>query len=81
MATTYKTRVVKNGGDSYDAQCACGFTSSGWTLKKHAQERIDAHQAEHESGEAMQELHDFRADRGLNPAAPGVVGFDDDVEG
>lgn len=80
MATTYRTRVVKNG-DSYDAECACGFTSRGWVLKKHAQERIDAHEAEHESGEATQELHDFRADRGLNPVASGVVGFDDDVEG
>lgn len=79
MPTTYKTRVTKNNEETYDAECACGFTSTGWALKKHATERIDAHTAEHESGEAMQELHDFRADRGLNPDASGVVGFEDEV--
>jgi hypothetical protein len=77
MATTYKTRVLKNDQETYDAECACGFTSSGWALKKHATERIDAHRAEHETGEVMSELHDFRAERGLNPDASGVIGFDD----
>lgn len=77
MATTYMSRVVKNDDDSYDAQCACGFTSTGWALKKHATARLEEHKAEHETGEAMRELHDFRAELGLNPDASGVIGFDD----
>lgn len=79
MPTTYKTRVVK-ADDAYDGQCACGFTSSGWGLKKHAQARIDEHAAEHDSGEPMRELQDFRAEFGLNPADV-VVGFDDETVG
>lgn len=75
MATTYKTRVVK-AGDTYDAQCECGFTSSAWAVKKHAQARIDEHQAEHETGEPVRELYDFRAEFGLNPDVD-VVDFND----
>ena len=76
MPTTYRTRVVKND-DVYDAQCACGFSSTGWALKKYADARIAEHTAEHESGEPMRELHDFRAEFGLNPDSDNVVGFDD----
>ena len=77
MATTYKTRVVKDG-DAYHGECACGFTSSGWALKKHAQARIDEHTAEHESGEPMRELQDFRVEVGLTSP---VVDFPDGTEG
>jgi hypothetical protein len=75
MPTTYRTRVVKTDDGAYDAQCACGFTSSGWELKKNAQARIDQHDLEHQSGLPMPELHDFRAERGLNPPEVGVVDF------
>lgn len=78
MATTFKTRVV-NAGDSYDGQCACGFASNGWAVKKHAQARIAEHAAEHESGEPMRELRDFEVELGLHPAIE--VGFDDSAEG
>lgn len=79
--TTYRTRVVPRDGDgtrSYDGQCACGFTSTGWPQKKIAASRIDEHTAEHESGEPMRELVEFRAEVGLNGPVVDVVDFADE---
>lgn len=75
----YQTAVRSRDTDDgkvYDAYCACAtlpvgsgnppWSSTGWTQKKNAASRLAEHTAEHESGEPMRELHDFREERGLN---------------
>ncbi|MCU1590649.1 MAG: hypothetical protein JWP11_1905 [Frankiales bacterium] len=81
----YQTRVVSTGDDPaiHTFECACGFTSEGWPLKKHAVARGAEHSAEHDSGEPARELVDFREDQGvINGPKVDVIGFDDTaVEG
>lgn len=48
-----------------DYECpveGCGFVSRGWPSKSAAAERGRQHKAEHETGEPMPELADFRRD-------------------
>lgn len=75
-AVKYRTRVVKDDDPgTYDAECACGFTSAGWPQRKLAAARVDEHAAEHETGEPMRELVDFRDEAGLNGPAVDVIDF------
>lgn len=72
----YETRVVA-AGDAYDFECACGFTSTGWAQKKQATARGAEHTAEHETGEPMRELVEFRQELGLNGEPVELVRFAD----
>lgn len=48
---------------AHDFVCSeCGFTSSGWPTKTARDQRGRQHKAEHESGEPMPELAEFRKD-------------------
>lgn len=76
----YRTRVVPvdgDGGRTYDGQCACGFTSSGWRQKKLALARLIEHSEEHETGEPARELVEFREEHGLNGPVVDTVDFTD----
>jgi hypothetical protein len=77
----------------YDFRCpypnGCGqegsdghvsFQSTGWHDHDHAAARARQHLDEHESGEAMPSLHEFRVERGLTPEAAGVNVNPDDWE-
>lgn len=81
----YEHRIVAVDADdetrSYTFECACGFTSSGWALKKHATERGVEHLAEHDTGEPGTELVDFRAERDLNGELVTTVRFEDEGAG
>lgn len=56
---------VDRAGGAWDYECpACEFVSTGWATKKLAAERGEQHEAEHETGEPMQEMVDFMTDRG-----------------
>lgn len=51
---------------SYDFECKkCEFKSSGWTSATLRDRRAVQHMEEHETGEPMQELADFRNDNGV----------------
>lgn len=54
-------QVVKvEDTSTYDGECAlCGFQSIGWERKKDASERMDAHLAEHETGEPMPDMAEW----------------------
>lgn len=76
----YETRIVPVGdGDArtYDFECACGFTSTGWPQKKLALARGIEHATEHKTGEPARELVEFRAEHNLNGPAVDLVRFDD----
>lgn len=63
---TYVLGVRKaDTGDTYEAGCSCGFTSSNWPLKKHAEERLEGHAEEHVTGEPATELYEFELAAGL----------------
>lgn len=51
--------------DGYTGLCECGYQTSGWPLKKIAVERIKQHRNEHQAGEPMELLSEFRARHGL----------------
>lgn len=72
---TYKTRVVKNDQETWDGECACGFTSREWPQRKFAAARIAEHTVEHETGTAMRDLSAFRVEHGLE--SDGVIDFGD----
>lgn len=77
----YATRVVQvdGGGEdprSFDAECACGFTSGGWPDAVLAADRLAQHTTEHDTGEPAPELVEFRDERGLNGPVIERVGFD-----
>lgn len=63
--------------DLWEGGCSCrtvgdtyaGPVTSGWALKRLAEERMEQHLAEH-MGEDPVELHDFRVSHGLVPSAP-----------
>jgi hypothetical protein len=58
MATT------KNGDGDWDYVCdVCGFTSMRWATKVLALARGEQHEREHETGELMQDMSDFTAER------------------
>jgi hypothetical protein len=87
---TYPTKVInlppgKAGpfevreGFQYAAVCACGFTSTGWPMKKQAESRRKSHEVEHETGEVMPDKAEVEA---LTPdkfqsAGPRSVSLDD----
>jgi hypothetical protein len=77
MADT-QTRAVKTS-DGWTGQCAqpCGFLTSGWPTKALATERIGQHAAEHDTGEPMPELEEFRQAKGLTVNADGAAVFAD----
>ena len=58
------------GEDAADPE-ATPFFSAGWLDREHAVARGKQHIAEHESGEPMPELHDFRTERGLTQQSAG----------
>lgn len=64
--------VTKADDDTWTFTCPgvpgdeCGpFVTSKWPRKKDAEARGAQHLAEHEHGELMQSLHDFRESQGL----------------
>lgn len=69
-------QVVKDEEDStYDGLCnenGCEFESQGWSKKKDASERMDAHIEEHDSEEPMPEMRvwlgEFEPDEVEEPA-------------
>ena len=73
-----QTRAVKVG-DTWAGQCAnpCGFKTVGWPTKKLAEARIAEHATEHDTGEPMRELQDFRTDHGVGVDTAGRAVFDD----
>lgn len=77
--TKPKAGVLEEDG-SWTGVCTsalCGdrvpFRTTGWPTKKSATERILQHRVEHETGEVMQPLEEFRAERGLSVTAEGRV--------
>jgi hypothetical protein len=63
---------VTEGPGGWDFTCpapdgVCTFTSTGWPTKKLADARGRQHLDEHETGQVMPELHDFRIANGVNP--------------
>lgn len=77
--------VTRTDDDSWTFQCPgfddspCGdpntgqpFVSSGWPTKKVAEARGLQHIDEHEGGDPMPELAEFRAEHGLVPHEDGV---------
>lgn len=70
----------EDGVTTYDFVCprpaGCGgddgpFQSTRWPTKKVAAERGAQHLAEHDEGVLMQDLGEFRPDRGLVPTPSG----------
>lgn len=49
----------------FDGMCLCGYKTSGWPQAPIASERIEQHRTEHETGELMEPLSEFRARHGL----------------
>jgi hypothetical protein len=79
------SNVTKADDGSWTFQCPgvfgspCGdpgsgrpFHSSGWPTKATATARGEQHLAEHETGEPMPSLEDFRAEHGLVAHADGI---------
>lgn len=61
MAKTTSRR--SSGAATHDYECdepGCGFTSTGWETKTLKDARARSHKIEHEQGEVMLELADFR---------------------
>lgn len=80
MDLRYETRITPSAdGSRYDFACACGFSSTGWPLKKLALERGIEHSAEHASGEPARELVEFRAEHGLNGPKVNTIKFGDEA--
>jgi hypothetical protein len=55
--------------EGYGFECprpGCGFRSDGWRLKKHSVARAKQHDEEHETGEPMPELADFKTHEGID---------------
>jgi len=55
---------------SFDFKCKIcppetAFESTGWKTKKLRDARAAQHMEEHETGEPMQELHEFRIENGV----------------
>ena len=53
---------------TYDYECDekdCPFVSTGWSNAKLRDKRAIQHKKEHEDGEPMQELHEFRVENGV----------------
>lgn len=85
-------RKLDGGEKVYDFRCpyptGCGetgddtpgFSSVGWADRKHAVDRGKTHIHEHETGEPMPELHEFRVARGLTQASAGQAVTPDDWE-
>jgi hypothetical protein len=52
---------------TYDFECdKCPFKSTGWTKANWRDKRAVQHMEEHETGEPMQELGEFRAENGVD---------------
>ena len=51
--------------DSYAGLCSCGYNTTGWPKQKIASERIGQHFNEHQTGEFMEPLSEFRKRHGL----------------
>lgn len=72
-----RNSVTGSDEDGWDFQCpvtdgTCGnqaekvpFSSTGWPTRAFAEERGQQHFDEHNGEGAMQELHDFRQERGI----------------
>jgi hypothetical protein len=55
--------TARSSADTHDYECpdpGCGFVSAGWETKAMRDARGRSHKIEHEQGEAMLELADFR---------------------
>lgn len=52
---------------TFDFECSeCPFASTGWATKELRDLRKKQHLDEHETGEPMQELHEFRVENGVD---------------
>jgi hypothetical protein len=58
-------RIPDAPTDGYGFECECGFASSGWPQRKHANARWQQHKDEHEGNGVTQSLDDFRREHGL----------------
>lgn len=61
-----KTLVIGPSG-TYGGWCGCGYKTTGWPTPEVAAERLAQHANEHETGELMEPLEDFRDRLGLVP--------------
>jgi hypothetical protein len=46
---------------TFAGMCSCGYSTRYWPSEKIAAERITQHKVEHETGELMEPLSEFRA--------------------
>lgn len=60
-------------GDTHAGICACGYKTSGWPKRTIAAERIQQHRKEHQTGEPMELLSEFRGRHGLVSAGNRAV--------
>lgn len=66
----YPTGCLGDNGES--------FGSYGWNQRQHAEARGRQHIEEHETGKAMPELDEFRAEHGLQRETAGSAAFPPD---
>lgn len=67
------------GANATDPE-ATPFYSAGWLDREHAVARGRQHLAEHDGGEPMPELHQFRIENGLTQESAGQSVTPDDWE-
>lgn len=70
---TWTMQCPVTDGTCGDRAIQLPFRSPGWPTKAYAAERLEQHLDEHRGKGAMQELHDFRVERGLVPSADGLT--------
>lgn len=53
---------VAKTDQGYEFRCSppCNFASTGWGTKKAAEERAAQHANEHDTGQLMEPIHEFR---------------------
>jgi len=61
----------------YAGVCECGYVTDGWPTVKLAAERVGQHTVEHETGQRMELLSEFRDRHGLKAEGARAVFADD----
>lgn len=61
-----KTLVIGPSG-TFGGWCSCGYKTTGWPSEDVAAQRLAQHVNEHDAGEPMEPLEDFRDRLGLVP--------------
>lgn len=56
---------VQEGDGTFTGLCACGFSTKGWPTGDTARARVTEHRAEHETGDILRPLSEFRDEHDL----------------